>query len=627
MIFTSCKKNESNKETKTEEVETIVEIEETTENPEFISFKKDMEVSSDIMIPYKTKISGTSDKGIAVYWKEPENVDGYVLYRSYKKKNGYKIIAVLGNTPYFTTYYDDTFNKDARKVYYKVRSYRDEDGRIICSRFSNVMTAKYKKNLKLSKSNVYMFSDTSKQINAFIGWGNASEAIWESSDTGVATVTEDGVITAISKGEAVITCTAKKELNNKKDEYQSKKVNVTVDREDVPMLSDSVSHRYTLGDDGIYRRVDYDDLTLEELSDYDYNDHSIGDRESKEATILLTGDLMAMGPTIRACRDEDGNCNFNGCYDYVKPILQESDLALGNLETLIASEYSYSTEEGIVDSWPQANAPATFLDALMYAGFDGFPMSNNHNADCGTKGVESTIETLNKYEFPYTGIYDGSEEDRFLIYEVNGMNVGVISYTTKECGFNTKEESWDSEDVSKYLNYYSKKKAKKDIKKMKDSGAEFCIVYMHWGIKNYFVPTDNQRDVAKELADMGFDYIAGSHSHTVQPYERIEAEDGREVPCIYSMGDFNAHINQIAGNRDAVMMYLNIRKDDDGNVKLFDDYYIPFYTYDRIDGNPYVSIPLNRVLYIDYHNLDRADEFKERIKNEIGMNILELAFK
>ena len=238
-----------------------------------------------------------------------------------------------------------------------------------------------------------------------------------------------------------------------------KNIKVTVDREDVLMLSDEIDQRYKLKKNGIYKRLDYSQVKEEDEGKYENS--YLGFEKSGEARIMLVGDLMALGPTIRACTDKDGNTDYNGCYKYVKPVLETSDLAIGNLETCVASEYSYSTEEGIVGGWPNANVQATFLDALYYAGFDGFAMSNNHNADCGQKGVVSTIETLNKYSFPYTGIGAGEEVNRFIVYNVNGIKVGIISYTTRECGFNTKEESWSDEDVEKYLNYYSKEKAKK----------------------------------------------------------------------------------------------------------------------------------------------------------------------
>ncbi len=550
-------------------------------------------INKDITAPYGVSVVNTSDEGIKIYWKEPENVQGYVIYRSYSKDGDFSVLDTVGNTPYFSTYIDSSYDTSVKRVYYLVRAIRETEEGKTYSELSELITAKYKESIKLSKSKIFMFSDTVRKVSAYYGWTNAHGVKWTSEDESIAKVNQNGEITGVSKGETNIICSS--------DETGlSAKVKITVDREDDKMLSESIEHRYGLTD-GIYTNPKAE--------------------KTDEAVIMMVGDLMALAPHMKACRTEAGIYDFRPCYEYVKPVFEQSDLNIGNLETMVASEFSYGNEESSVDGWPNANTSATLLDALMYAGIDALPMSNNHNADCGVEGVHSTLDTIDRYGFPHTGVFNGKDEKRYIIFDVNGIKVGITAYTTEECGFNTKEEAWNKNDVDVLLNYYSEKKAKQDILDMKNDGAEYCIAYMHWGIKNYFEPTDDQYKTAQELADMGYDYIAGSHPHTIQKYADISASDGRKVPCIFSMGDFSSHINQIEGNRDTLIMRIKIKRDKSGKIVTLENNYIPVYIYTEYKGKPFVSMPLQPEFNGGLTDLSHKEKYLSRIKNEVGEDI------
>ncbi len=524
--------------------------EQTTNNPEaFISEEvENLIINKDITAPYGIDVLRSSDNGIQVYWKKPENVKGYVIYRSYEKDGNFKLLDRIDESELFRDYFDTTFDASKKAVYYCVRAVREVDGRDTYSELSGIAVAKYKDSLKLSRSKIFMFSGAVRQVSAYYGWTNAHGVKWTSDN-------------------------------------------------------ESIEHRYELNN-GIYTNPEAE--------------------KKNEAVIMMAGDLMALAPHMKACRTDEGVYDFRPCYEYVKPLLTQSDLNIGNLEAMIASEYSYGIEESKVDDRPNANTCATLLDALMYAGFDALPMSNNHNADCGPLGVKSTVDTLDRYKFPHTGVFKSGSDKRYIIFDVNGIKVGITSYTTpSQPGFNHRDANWDKNDVDTLLNYYSKEKAEADLKEMEKDGAEFCIVYIHWGIKNFFEPTDDQTEKAQELADMGYDYIAGAHSHTIQKYDEITSADGRKVPCIYSLGDFNSHLNQIEGNRDTLIMRLKLIKNKSGKIEIAENNYIPVYIYTKYKGKPYVSIPLNPDVNGNLTDLYNQKEFAERIAKEAGGKIKE----
>ncbi|MBQ3904078.1 MAG: CapA family protein [Eubacterium sp.] len=572
--------------------------EQTANNPEaFISEEvENLIINKDITAPYGIDVLRSSDNGIQVYWKKPENVKGYVIYRSYEKDGNFKLLDYIDESELFRDYFDTTFDASKKAVYYCVRAVREVDGRDTYSELSGIAVAKYKDSLKLSRSKIFMFSGAVRQVSAYYGWTNAHGVKWTSDNESIAKVNQNGEITGVSKGVTYIRCSLpEKDL--------SAEVKITVDREDEKMLSESLEHRYELNN-GIYTNPEAE--------------------KKNEAVIMMAGDLMALAPHMKACRTDEGVYDFRPCYEYVKPLLAQSDLNIGNLEAMIASEYSYGIEESKVDDRPNANTCATLLDALMYAGFDALPMSNNHNADCGPLGVKSTVDTLDRYKFPHTGVFKSGSDKRYIIFDVNGIKVGITSYTTQsQPGFNHRDANWDKNDVDTLLNYYSKEKAEADLKEMKKDGAEFCIVYIHWGIKNFFEPTDDQTEKAQELADMGYDYIAGAHSHTIQKYDEITSDDGRKVPCIYSLGDFNSHLNQIEGNRDTLIMRLKLIKNNGGKIEIAENNYIPVYIYTKYKGKPYVSIPLNPDINGNITDLYNQMEFAERIAEEAGGKIKE----
>ena len=314
---------------------------------------------------------------------------------------------------------------------------------------------------------------------------------------------------------------------------------------------------------------------------------------------------------------ETGDYNFNGSYKRVKDLIEDADLAMGNLETVLSSTWPYMHEEAYINNKANCNAPARYLDALKYAGFDAVVMSNNHNCDAGVQGIVETIAQVERYDLARTGVFKTEYEQRGMLLDVKGIKIGILSYTTKETGFNKKDLLWSENDVNVKLNYYEKEKAAKDIEALRDMGADFVMVYMHWGIKNNFGITKSQREAANEIASLDVDYIVGAHAHVLQEYDVIEVE-GKKVPCFYSLGDFQASIEQIEGNRDSVILNLELRKDAEGNVEIVDENYIPCYTFTEFENDYYVTVPLqeeNRELFSNY------DEIVTRISDIVGTKI------
>ncbi len=548
--------------------------------------------------PYGTKISSITDDGIEYYWKKPSDIGGYQVFRAYEKDGDYTMVEDIP-TRKINTYLDETFDQSQKRVYYKVRSYQvDANGNKVFSELSDSSRAQFRDKLTLDNHQAFVRSGATHTIDAYIGWGYASDVVWESSDEKVATVSDSGVVTGVSAGEAVISCTQ----DNGKKHRTVRRCTVIVDRQPQSKLKNR-QMRYTQDEEGTW--------------------NSLEDTNSQTAKIVMAGDMMCTGSQQAAQGYDTGDYNFNESYDEVRSLISDSDLAIGNLETSLSSTWPYMHESAYIDNYPNCNGPSRYLDAVAYAGFDAVVMANNHNCDAEVQGLQETIEQVDRYGFARTGVFEDAEAQRYLLLNVNGIKVAYLSYVSQETGFNGKEEEWAQEDVDTHLNYYEPKKVEQDIKDAREAGAEYVIAFMHWGVKNVQSITNDQKTTAKELANLGVDYIVGSHCHLVQEYTVLRTEDGRSVPCMYSLGDFQASITQIPGNRASALLQLELTRGQDGTIQITDEYYIPCFTLTNYKGKAYCTIPTNRVEKNGRHTLRGYNKIHTRTVESIGEKLRE----
>jgi len=543
--------------------------------------------------PYGPKISSITDKGIEFYWKKIENADGYQVFRSYNEEEGFEqIIQIPTKTK--GTYMDSDFDHDKKSVYYKARSYMTlEGGETVYSEFTNIATANFREEMILEREVTYMYDKTERGIKAFYGWGEVADPEWSSSDETVATISQDGKISAISSGMAVITCTSKSLGKTAETE-------VVVNRESMKPL------------DTGKRRFSFNEATGMWVN------NSV--RKSKEAIIMMVGDLMCGAAQTRAQYTEENGWKYNDSYEYAKKTTAQSDFAVGNLETLMAPGWPYMIDESYIDNKNNCNNPARYLDAVLYGGFDAVTMSNNHNCDGGVRALLDTIDQANLRNIPNTGIFKTPEESRYMIVDINGIKVGFLAYMSKATTFNGKDADWTKEEKDIHLNVFTQEKATADIKNCRAAGAEYIIAYMHWGKKNYKAITPDQAREAQGIADAGADYIVGANPHIVQAYDVITSADGRKVPCFYSTGNFQAYMNQIPGNRDSVMVRIKLKKGLFGKIKLIENNYIPYHTYKTYEDCYLAPISLGKT-YDSELKLSGRNKFRKRIAEAIGDKI------
>lgn len=353
-------------------------------------------------------------------------------------------------------------------------------------------------------------------------------------------------------------------------------------------------------------------------------------------TICLGGDLMCLGGQQRSAQTADGGFDFTNSFSIIKDHLTSCDFAIANLETMISGSYPLTKDYTYGETGsPHCNGPEEYLAAIKEAGFTALCGSNNHTVDCGTTGINETIQKLEQYGLLCTGMYQSaspSDTDtenevgsapekntpRYLILEKNGIKIGLVAFTEL---INLRDQ-FQKEDLEQVVNCYNKTFAEELISEAKEAGADYVIAYNHWGSENTHDVRSYQRVHAKELADAGADLIIGTHSHCLQGTDVILAADGREVPCYYSLGNLVSSMQREINN-DTALITITLHYTENG-VRLKDTQIMPCHVFSRLDGRPHVIVPVSYPLEKESQQAELT-KAKERIAEVLNLSYDERA--
>ena len=148
--------------------------------------------------------------------------------------------------------------------------------------------------------------------------------------------------------------------------------------------------------------------------------------KEKTIKITFTGDIMCSKEMNDACRlydGENGNYDYRQIFDKIKPMLQESNLVIGNLETPVAGERKEYTS-----SCGSFNTPEAFLYALKDAGINFVTTANNHILDRGIDGLKNTIKALHRNGIENSGTYL-SPEQNIEVVNFNDCKIAILAFT------------------------------------------------------------------------------------------------------------------------------------------------------------------------------------------------------
>jgi len=263
--------------------------------------------------------------------------------------------------------------------------------------------------------------------------------------------------------------------------------------------------------------------------------------------------------------NETKSYNYKSTFEYVKPYIENADIAIGNLEvTLAGPPYR---------GYPQFSSPDALAMAARDAGFDVFIQANNHALDRGSSGFKRTLQILDSLQIIHTGTFTGAENRALnypLILQKNNIRIALLNYTYGTNGLTIPEPL--------IINRIDTTRIRTDIEKCRIARPDYIIVTIHWGVEYERNENKAQQKLADFILKHGADAIIGSHPHVIQPVKIITDKDSviRNV-VVYSLGNFVS--NQRAQFKDGgIMVELNLVKTFDGTV-LDDFSYMPAWVY------------------------------------------------
>jgi poly-gamma-glutamate synthesis protein (capsule biosynthesis protein) len=98
-------------------------------------------------------------------------------------------------------------------------------------------------------------------------------------------------------------------------------------------------------------------------------------------SLVFAGDIMGHDEQISGAWDEEIQAyNYEPTFRYVRPFIEQADIAIGNLEvTLAGTPYS---------GYPQFSSPDELARASSAAGFDVMSVATNHIKNCAGASCE-----------------------------------------------------------------------------------------------------------------------------------------------------------------------------------------------------------------------------------------------
>ena len=299
-------------------------------------------------------------------------------------------------------------------------------------------------------------------------------------------------------------------------------------------------------------------------------------------TLAVSGDIL---PHSRLWQGAKRNAIANGTvnkdgYDFrpmfalVKPIISSVDLAICHLETPIAPP----DEE--LSTFPFFGVPSEITDALAYAGYDRCSTASNHAMDRGTRGIDTTLNALDRVRISHAGMARTPQEINPKLIFVNGISIAHMSYTFSYNGLPAANgETWRSAiiDTERIL---------RDVRQARKLGAQVVLLSMHWGNERESAPSSFQQQIADEITKSGeVNLIIGSHAHVLQP---IKLVNGTWV--IYGLGNFLSDMPTTpkdppwpASTQDGAIVTATIIVAADGKVFVAPPVVTPTWV-DRVSG-------------------------------------------
>jgi poly-gamma-glutamate synthesis protein (capsule biosynthesis protein) len=236
------------------------------------------------------------------------------------------------------------------------------------------------------------------------------------------------------------------------------------------------------------------------------------------ATIIFTGDILLHSGYNKIASEKSPAFVF----EKISGFLQEADLRVGNLETVLSNKGTPKAEKGCL------RGDERYIQELRNTGFDVLSLANNHSFDFGLDAYDDMILKLQTAGIHTVGAGHNLKESRKVLnVPIEDVLLGFLAYSSRLTnGYNYATPS------SPGVALLNEKHIIEDIVKYKKD-VDHIIVLLHWGVEYSPYPTPDQIRIAHTIIDAGASILVGHHPRIIQGFEKYNSGF-----IFYSLGNF-----------------------------------------------------------------------------------------
>jgi len=206
------------------------------------------------------------------------------------------------------------------------------------------------------------------------------------------------------------------------------------------------------------------------------------------------------------------------------PFLQETDLRIGNLESVISDSAAVHKKCGVTQCYAFCT-PSRYARWYKEAGFEYLNLSNNHSFDFGPDGIQHTLDFLRQQQIRTSGVWQHPVDT----LTVRNTRIGFVSFAPHN-------NCLDLNNDSLVQAYITQLRPRCDVLLVFFHGGAEGTTRTHIPRKREFYYGQDRGDVmrfAHLCVDAGADIVVGSGPHVVRGMELY-----KDKLIAYSLGNF-----------------------------------------------------------------------------------------
>ena len=188
----------------------------------------------------------------------------------------------------------------------------------------------------------------------------------------------------------------------------------------------------------------------------------------------------------------------------VREKLSQFDMVIANLEVPLTDCSKTRVCKGI-----HLKSDKEIIEILKYLNITGVCLANNHICDFGIKGMQDTLELLDKAQIGYFGINNKS-----WMVKVGNNQLAFHGF----CCYSSNGAKYISSKQVKGVNPLTKSAIVAALEEDKKNGC-LSIISVHWGDEYSSLPNEKQVEFLHVLSEQYTFILHGHHAHVMQGIE------------------------------------------------------------------------------------------------------------